>query len=122
MNSEAIVIRFVQPAGEEVRTFRMLKSMVSFHLEKLEGLATEVELWAEARHNSPVGELLRHNLDGQRRLLEGNILRTQGRDKANGNPDPEASSRALISFFEALPCYFGGSWTEKMWTFKIIWS
>ncbi len=90
-------------AGED--TFRMLERLADFHLGRLadsEGVAVEVELWAEATHNPRIRELLRDDFDAHRRLLEGIVRRAQERGEINGRLDPEAVARVMISFFEGL--------------------
>lgn len=94
-------------AGED--TFRMLERLADFHLGRLEnseGLAVEVELWAEATHNPRIRELLRRDFYDHRRLLEGIIRRAQERGEIDGRLDPEAVARVMISFFEGLLIQF----------------
>lgn len=94
-------------AGEDM--FRMLERLADFHLGRLEnseGLAVEVELWAEATHNPRIRELLRRDFYDHRRLLEGIIRRAQERGEIDGRLDPEAVARVMISFFEGLLIQF----------------
>ena len=96
---------FAEEAREGADTFGMLERLADMHLKELEdpeGLAVEVELWAEATHNPRIRELLRRDFEGHRVLLEGIVRRAQERGEVDGGLDAEAVSRVLISFFEGL--------------------
>ena len=96
---------FAEEAREGADTFGMLERLADVHLRGLEdpeGLAVEVELWAEATHNPRIRELLRRDFEGHRVLLEGIVRRAQERGEVDGGLDAQAVSRVLVSFFEGL--------------------
>lgn len=93
---------YARDSGDTSRVFEELASFFFGRVEGAEGLAVDVELWAEATHNDRVGRLLRRDFGGHRELLEEIVRRAQQRGEVNDELDPVAVARVMISFFSGL--------------------